>query len=256
MPQKLLLFDLDGTLLTSDKTITEHTLHSLNRCREKGYLTGVSTSRSEQNTYAFLKDLQPDILITSGGALIRKGEEYLHKALFSAGETRWMIEKARQICGEDCEITIDTPDTHFWNYKADPKDTDKTWGDSVWTDYKDFRQESLKMCVEIFEERKAKQLMQELPDCDAVRFSDGYWYKFTRKGVTKEDAINRICSACGLSCEDITAFGDDYADIGMLKIAGTGVAMGNAIDAVKTAADIVIGSNDDDGIAWYLDSLE
>lgn len=54
---------------------------------------------------------------------------------------------------------------------------------------------------------------------------------------------------------DIIAFGDDYADIGMLKLAGVGVAMGNAIAEVKAVADIVIGTNDEDGIAEYLGGL-
>ena len=51
------------------------------------------------------------------------------------------------------------------------------------------------------------------------------------------------------------AFGDDLADIGMLRLAGTGVAMGNALAEVKQAADVVIGSNDEDGIAVYLREL-
>lgn len=57
----------------------------------------------------------------------------------------------------------------------------------------------------------------------------------------------------GIKIEDITAFGDDYADIGMLQMCGTGIAMGNAIDEVKQEADLVIGSNDKDGIAEYLE---
>ena len=111
------------------------------------------------------------------------------------------------------------------------------------------------MCVEIFDEETAKQLADTLTDCDAARFSDGYWYKYTKKGVTKEDSIRIACNACGISTDDITAFGDDYADIGMLKMAGIGVAMGNAIDEVKSMADVIIGTNDEDGIADYLRSL-
>ena len=54
--------------------------------------------------------------------------------------------------------------------------------------------------------------------------------------------------------DSIIAFGDDYADIGMLELCGTGVAMGNAIDEVKERADIVIGSNDEDGIAGFIEN--
>ena len=61
-----------------------------------------------------------------------------------------------------------------------------------------------------------------------------------------------MCEACGIITDDIIAFGDDYADIGMLKLCGVGVAMGNAIDEVKVIADYVIGDNDHDGIANYM----
>ena len=66
----LLLFDLDGTLLRSDKRITERTLQALGRCREKGMMIGVSTSRGEKIAVSFIEELRPDILIASGGAVI------------------------------------------------------------------------------------------------------------------------------------------------------------------------------------------
>lgn len=110
------------------------------------------------------------------------------------------------------------------------------------------------MCVEIFEQDKADELADRLSDCDCIRFSDGYWYKFTKKNVTKENAIMKITEVCGFATDSIIAFGDDYADIGMLELCGTGVAMGNAIDEVKNKADIVIGSNDEDGIVDFIES--
>ena len=60
-----------------------------------------------------------------------------------------------------------------------------------------------------------------------------------------------ICDKCGIKLSNVIAFGDDYADIDMLKLSGIGIAMGNAI---KEAADIIIGSNDEDGIAVYLEN--
>ena len=77
---------------------------------------------------------------------------------------------------------------------------------------------------------------------------------FTKKNVTKENAIMKITEVCGFSTDSIIAFGDDYADIGMLELCGTGVAMGNAIDEVKERADIVIGSNDEEGIADFIEN--
>jgi len=253
---RLLLFDLDGTLLSSDKVITDRTRKALQMCRDKGILLGVSTSRSEQNALAFIKDILPDILIASGGAIVKYRGEYIYKAEFSAEETNRLISAARQVCGADCEITIDTVAAHYWNYKTDPKKKNISWGDSIYTDFVDFDKRSLKMCVEISDELKARELSTLLPQCDCIRFSDGCWYKFTRKDATKEKAIMKMCAICGIRAEDIIAFGDDYADIGMLKLCGKGISMGNAIDEVKKEADLVIGSNDEDGIAEYLEKID
>ena len=250
---KLLLFDLDGTLLRSDKTISKRTLSVLKQCREKGILIGVSTSRNEQNSLVYLKELMPDILISSGGALVKYGTKYIYKAEFSVAETNAMINMVKTVCGNNCEITIDTIDAHYWNYKADPKKADQNWGDSIYTDFSDFTKCSLKICVEIFEQNKANELAERLSNCDCIRFSDGYWYKFTKKNVTKENAIMRITEVCGFDTDSMIAFGDDYVDIGMLKLCGVGVAMGNAIEEVKAIADIVIGSNDDEGIADFVE---
>lgn len=254
MHKTILLFDLDGTLLRSDKTISERTLEALRKCREKGILIGVSTSRGEKNSLQFIEKLCPDIIIASGGALVTYHDEYIYKAEFSVEETQNMIALAREICGSDCEITMDTLHEHYWNYKIDPNIADASWGVSIYTDYNNFSQETLKMCVEIFETEKAQKLSECLPDCDCVKFVDGDWYKFTKKTATKEHAILQLCNVCDISIENIIAFGDDLVDIGMLQLCGKGIAMGNALPEVKEIADFVIGTNDEDGIAEYLEN--
>lgn len=250
---RLLLFDLDGTLLRSDKTISKRTLYALRQCRHKGILIGVCTSRGRQNALGFIDELQPDVLITSGGALAEYQGEPLYRAEFTGEETKALIAAARRICGADCEITVDTIDRHYWNYKIDPKKQDVSWGDSIYTDFKDFEQGALKICVEIPDDEHAKRLREYLTDCDCARFSDGFWYKFTKQSVTKERAIAEVCGSLGIKREEIAAFGDDYADSGMLAFCGCGIAMGNAVPEIKEIADMVIGSNDEDGIAAYLE---
>lgn len=96
--------------------------------------------------------------------------------------------------------------------KIDPKKQDNSWGDSIYTD---FKENSLKMCVEIFKDNQARKLQELLNGCDCIRFSGGYGYKFTKKTATKERAIKEV----------------------------------------KEKADCVIGSNDEDGIAAYLAAI-
>lgn len=252
-PKRILLFDLDGTLLRDDKTISRSTLDAVSKCKEQGFLIGISTSRGEQNCLHFLRELKPDILISSGGALVRVGGKIICASSFSAAETKRFIEIARKICGLDCKITVDTLDAHYWNYKKNPKEQDKSWGDSIYTDFSDFHCEALKICVEIPESNLAQKLSKCFPELDSQRFSDGDWYKFTKSGITKEKAILAVCEACHVDISEIIAFGDDYADIGMLKLCGIGVAMGNAIQEVKDVADAVTLSNEEDGVAAYLE---
>lgn len=250
---KILLFDLDGTLLRNDKTLSEYTLQTLSKCRKHGYLIGISTSRGEQNCLAFLTEMKPDILISSGGALVRRNDKIICSSAFSVRETNSFIASTRELCGTDCEITVDTLDAHYWNYKTDPKEQDKSWGDSIYTDFKAFPYEALKICVEIPDPHLAQKLCEHFSDLDSRRFSDGDWYQFTKSGITKEKAVLAICDACHVDAANIIAFGDDFADIGMLKMCGVGVAMGNAIKEVKDIADVITLSNEEDGVAAYLE---
>lgn len=100
---------------------------------------------------------------------------------------------------------------------------------------------------------KSKRCKRLCPDCDIRCFSgEENWHKITKSTATKANALAPICAACGLTIDRITAFGDDFADLEMLRLAGTGVAMGNGVPAVQAAADVAIGPNDTDAIAAYL----
>jgi HAD superfamily hydrolase (TIGR01484 family) len=128
---RILLFDLDETLLNSRKKISEMTYESLMKCRDKGILIGVSTSRSEQNSSKYINKLQPDMTISSGGAMIRKGNECIFKSEFTAEETADLVTLARKVCG-DCEITADILQGHYWNYRTEPSLLDPEWGGTIY----------------------------------------------------------------------------------------------------------------------------
>ena len=79
---KLILCDLDGTLLRSDKTISGKSAEALERCRAKGMLVGFSTSRGRANIVPWEAQIQPDVLICNGGASVfYRGELFCREQL-------------------------------------------------------------------------------------------------------------------------------------------------------------------------------
>lgn len=93
-----------------------------------------------------------------------------------------------------------------------------------------------------------------LPHCDAYRWHPAF-ADCIATGVNKATGIDAVCRHYGIALSETMAFGDGGNDIGMIRHAGIGVAMGNAADDVKAAADIVTTSVDDDGVARVIDSI-
>ncbi|MBR3328351.1 MAG: HAD family phosphatase [Atopobiaceae bacterium] len=86
-------------------------------------------------------------------------------------------------------------------------------------------------------------------------FTAPFYYEFTPLGVDKTKALSETFAKLGIAPEETIAFGDAQNDLSMLKWAGIGVAMGNAVDEVKEAANEITLSNNEDGIAVALQRL-
>ena len=76
-----------------------------------------------------------------------------------------------------------------------------------------------------------------------------FFIELVPKGIDKAQSLTRLLKVLNLTPEDMMAFGDGYNDISMLKLAGRGVAMANAVDEVKAAAKCTTRSNEEDGVA-------
>lgn len=251
---RLILMDLDGTLLRSDKSISPYTLKILKECQKAGMMIGFSTARGESNAKQYIEVAVPDLVISSGGALVKLHSKEIYACTLSERETNVLIETGKRVTNGACEITVDTRNGHYWNYKEDPKQTAPDWGEVIYTDYADFHEEALKVTVQLSDQEKAKVIADSITDCDFVKFSDCDWFKFSKAGATKKNAAERAGKYLGILPEEMIAFGDDYGDMEMLQFSGTGIAMGNAVEAVKKAADGVTDDNDHDGVARYLEA--
>ncbi len=82
-----------------------------------------------------------------------------------------------------------------------------------------------------------------------------FYYEANPKGVSKGNALKFLCHKLNLSSENLMAIGDEENDLSMIKLAGVGVAMGNAVPAVKEAAQRVTSDCDHDGVAEAIEKI-
>ena len=122
-------------------------------------------------------------------------------------------------------------------------------------DFHTFSGPTLKICAQLSRDELAARAAEAVAGATFVRFTGEDWYAFRKAGATKAQAIGAVAGHLGLDTGDLTAFGDDLPDVDMLTLCGVGVAMGNALERVKQAADVVIGDCDSDAIADYLKGL-
>lgn len=249
----IILLDLDETLLHTDKTISEYTINVLHECQKNGILVGFSTSRGYYDVQKVAEAVKPDIIISSGGAFVYYKGNTIFTSMFSAKETKTMMDKALELTNGKAEITIDTVDKHYWNRNVTNTGEFADWGKFTYLDPTVYDEESLKLCVDTADPEVAKQIAESITDCVCIKFSDIPWYKFSKKNATKEAAIKYLSDYLNISCEEMIAFGDDFSDIGMLKMCGIGIAMENAIPEVKAISDAITKSNNEDGVGYYLE---
>ena len=100
---------------------------------------------------------------------------------------------------------------------------------------------------------KAEEELSELVGnrMDVFR-SAPFFIELVPRGIDKAQSLNRLLGLIGLTPNDMIAFGDGYNDLSMLKLAGIGVAMANAVPEVRAEADFITKSNEEDGVAFAI----
>lgn len=254
MKPKVLVFDLDGTLLTSKKEISNLTALVINKCSNSGILIVFATSRSEASCKRFCEKINPDYLISNGGALVKKKNRMISQKQIDLSLANKIIEDLLNSDGIQ-SITVDTPTGYYVSWQ-ESKSIDYRHG--VYHNFRNGINESpYKITIETKNDALICKLKSKYDNLDVVKFSDGDFYRFAHENATKENAILELSHYIDIPIDNFISFGDDYNDVGMIKVSGIGVAMGNAIDEVKIVSDMVCDTNDKDGIAkWILANLK
>lgn len=265
--KKIIAVDIDGTLLNSKKEISPRTKKSLIGAQEKGNIVVIASGRDFSGVKRYADILKLDIfdgLVSSNnGCLItnyKNGNLIVNHSL-SIQEAKEILAFSKDLnCNpilfKDGKIISDI-DNEIVRYTCEINKMDLVVSENIY-DNLDFRPNNIVFChiepevlTKVYEEINEKYSR----DYSFVK-STIYHCEIMPKGINKGSSLIDIASYYKIDIENVIAFGDEGNDLDMIKKAGVGVAMGNAIDEVKEAADYITLSNDEDGIADYLEKFE
>ena len=248
---KIIVTDLDKTLIRTDMTISQYSLNVFNKCKKEGILIALATARSEEQAKRYIELIKPDIVISNGGSLAKYVGKTICKSMLSVEISNQIIKD----CIDDSnfgDVVVQTEKEYYSN----GKNFDKYGIDFSHAQFNDYayplKSMTHKISVEIFDQNSAKELASKYTDCDFIGFSGENWYRFAHKDATKMKAIDKLTKYLKIGLKQVVAFGDDYSDMQMLKDC-YGIAVANAIKEVQAIAACVTKNNDEDGVADFID---
>ena len=260
---KLLMFDLDGTLLNEHSDLNPYTKEVLEKVHNAGVKLGIATGRPVSTVEKKLKNWGMEHIITivvgMNGSHIKDLETGYFKHLpYMPAEG---IDEVITLFSDlPCDIAI-SDENHLymkefgffaeWISRND-------YLHFVKTDFSNERkQEWAKICVCTMPENIPQMIerLQQFKRTDMVgNLASRYTLEFTNMEINKGVGIRKLCAGLGIAMEDVMAFGDANNDLKMLEVVGYPVAMINGTDEVKAIAkDITTYDYVADGVAKYIE---
>lgn len=245
---RMVVTDLDGTYLRGDKTISDYTKKITERLRSAGVLFAVATARPVRAVRNFLPFVRYDIGIFHNGAVIHgmEGERMGFPVQRPYQIVRRMLQAQPEL-----HIAAEFEDSICANF-----DAATIWRGIEYTHTEDFAmlqgKTADKLLVEARSLEAAQALEQYLDSGLYVRLSENVVAMIMDEQATKLRALELLSERYGIAMDEIAAFGDDRNDVDMLTGCGIGIAVANALDEVKSIADEVCLSNEEDGPARWL----
>lgn len=247
---KMILTDLDHTLLRSDGSISDYTKQILKKCQSQGILIVIATARYWIGAERYIEEIQPDYEITTDGTLIHQCGRQIYSCSMDNDGANQIIQDLMEY-NPNTEITVAAGRQVFWN-SHHIAESEKLYK-AVFNDYSEPLHCQINKIVAELPNGDAAADIANKNHCRLQSYRGENWYAFLPEKSGKIQAILELAKSLNISLSDIVSFGDDINDMEMLQICGTGVAVSNAIMDVKAVADCVTLSNDEDGVADWLE---
>ncbi|AMB99381.1 hypothetical protein AWM75_04965 [Aerococcus urinaehominis] len=261
---KLMAFDVDGTLVNSDKEILASTRRAIRAAHQAGVRTMISSGRPAAGLEFIALDLGDDLvdyLSCLNGSLVvdRTSQEKLLATYLTDDQVKEITSFA-QAFGFDVNGHGDQHVLAAWEprFPYIALEAEVVHMPYKVVDFSLLDQPFHKLMITGHPEDLVF-LRSKLPldwhDRYHIVQSAPYFLEFSPLGASKGQALAKLAEKLGIAQDQVMAFGDQENDISMLEWAGTGVAMGNATDQVKAVAQYITKSNDDHGIAQAIEAL-
>ncbi|MFD1360191.1 Cof-type HAD-IIB family hydrolase [Lentibacillus salinarum] len=260
----LIALDLDGTLLTDDKQISLHNRQTIEKAINEGHIVVIATGRPHRASIDYYHTLKLDTpMVNFNGALIHHPTDDKWDVLHNPMPVRTahrIIEacydlNVRNILAEVMDsVYMDHYDEQILDiFQATRHDSPFTIGS-----LKNKLQDDPTSLLIHPKADNINQLRSHLDDYHAELIEHRKWgapwniIEIVKKGLNKAVGLQKIAHYYHIPTEQIIAFGDEDNDLEMIDYAGVGVAMGNAIDELKSVSKHVTDTNENDGISIFL----
>ena len=261
MKYKLLVMDIDDTLVSNARPVSHENAAAIRRAREAGVYVTVATGRSYFGTRPVVKQLDLDTyVINYGGAVIMDAKT--EKPLFVTElEDKYIKEILRMaselgvhahIYQDDCVIyEKDHPYVQAYTKLLDLPHR-------VEPDIRKMHWENVPKALIITEPERVKELMPifkaHFEGRVHVSESSAGFIEFNRVGANKGTAAESVAARLGIPHEQTAAIGDNTLDYELIKWASLGAVVGNGNEKLKAVADVITPPCCENGVAWLIDN--
>lgn len=267
MKYKLLVLDVDGTVLNRDKTITARTRAALLKVQQMGVRIVLASGRPTYGLMPLVKALDLGnyggfILSYNGGQIINaQSGEVLFERRINPEMLPYIEKKARKhgfslFTYTEGDIVTTDPENEHIRQEAmlNNMQLRKEEEFSISVDFAPCK------CMVVSDDEAALIALEthwrkRLNGALDVFRSEPYFLEVVPPAINKANTLGALVELLELKSEEVIAMGDGVCDVGMLQSAGLGIAMGNAPHSVKVCADMVTGTNDEDGVAQAIEKL-
>ncbi|BBI33403.1 Cof-type HAD-IIB family hydrolase [Cohnella abietis] len=256
-----IVLDLDGTLLSSDKSISPRNYQAVKRCFDSGMHIIIATARPPRAANQFLKKFPfVDYMVYYNGALVTCKSTQTERHISIPMEISQRINKFIELRVPQSIISYEVND--LW-YTCRPVPDSQCAQLGIRSNDpkpqvvdKDYISSLSPIKILVLGCTTWRDICEQFGDhVNVIATDEGVLVQIMHKLASKEKAVQWVLSEIGVKSENVMVFGDDFNDLGLFHISGFSVAMDNAIIELKNCAAHITDSNDNDGVAVAIEKF-